>query len=48
MTIVGILKTILWRPQMLSVGDQAPDFAVKDQNGVMRRLSDYRGKNLIL
>lgn len=33
---------------MLSVGDQAPEFAVKDQNGVTRRLSDYRGKNLIL
>ena len=48
MKIVGILKTILWRPQMLSVGDNAPEFAVKDQNGVTRRLSDYRGKNLIL
>jgi peroxiredoxin Q/BCP len=48
LTIIGILKTILWRPLMLSVGDQAPEFAVKDQNGVTRRLSDYRGKNLIL
>jgi len=48
MRITGVLKTVLWRPKMLSVGDQAPEFVVKDQNGLMRRLSDYRGKNLIL
>jgi peroxiredoxin Q/BCP len=48
MTLVGILKSLAWRPKMLSVGDKAPEFAVQDQNGVMRRLSDYRGKNVIL
>jgi thioredoxin-dependent peroxiredoxin len=46
--IVRIIRTILWRPRMLSVGVEAPEFAVSDQNGVMRRLSDYRGKNVVL
>jgi peroxiredoxin Q/BCP len=46
--IAGILRTIRWRPKMLSVGVDAPEFAVSDQNGVIRRLSDYRGKNLVL
>ena len=33
---------------MLAVGDQAPEFAVPDQTGKIRRLSDYRGKNVVL
>lgn len=33
----------------LKVGDQAPDFALTDQNGQTVRLSDYRGKkNVVL
>ena len=30
----------------LKVGDKAPDFAVTDQQGVMHRLADYKGKLL--
>ena len=33
---------------MLETGIQAPDFALPDQNGTMHRLSDYRGKRVIL
>ena len=33
---------------MLQIGTQAPDFALPDQNGTERRLSDYRGQRVIL
>jgi len=33
---------------MLEPGSPAPDFAVKDHTGQVRRLSDYRGKNVVL
>ena len=33
---------------MLEPGTAAPDFEVKDQTGQPRRLSDYRGKNVVL
>ncbi len=33
---------------MLAVGTKAPDFALPDQNGEVRKLSDYRGKRVIL
>jgi peroxiredoxin Q/BCP len=32
----------------LSIGDTAPDFASTDQNGHPIRLSDYRGKKVVL
>lgn len=32
----------------LKPGDQAPDFALADQNGQTVRLSDYRGEKLLL
>lgn len=39
-----------WRKEapMLKPGDPAPEFHVPDQTGTMRRLSDYRGKALVL
>ncbi len=33
---------------MLEVGAPAPDFAVKDHEGNTVRLSDYRGKKVVL
>ena len=33
---------------MLPIGTIAPDFALEDQNGEMKRLSDYRGQKVIL
>ena len=33
---------------MLEIGTKAPDFTLPDQNGEMRRLSDYRGRRVIL
>src|SRR5687768_15781291 len=32
----------------LEIGSNAPDFEAKDQDGVTRRLADYRGRWLIL
>jgi peroxiredoxin Q/BCP len=33
---------------MLKAGDKAPDFALPDQNGELVRLSDYRGRKLLV
>jgi peroxiredoxin Q/BCP len=32
----------------LNVGDQAPEFALKNQNGDLVRLSDYKGKTVVV
>jgi peroxiredoxin Q/BCP len=33
---------------MLQAGQEAPSFEVKDHNGNIVRLADYRGKHVIL
>jgi peroxiredoxin Q/BCP len=33
---------------MLAIGDEAPDFETKDDEGKPFKLSDYRGKKLVL
>lgn len=33
---------------MLQIGTKAPAFALPDQSGEMRSLSDYRGQKVIL
>jgi len=33
---------------MLNVGDTAPGFGVPDHTGAMRKLSDYKGRNVVL
>ncbi|WP_210465280.1 thioredoxin-dependent thiol peroxidase [Rufibacter roseolus] len=33
---------------MLQIGDAAPDFEVKDQNGAPVKMSDFRGKKVVL
>lgn len=33
---------------MLQIGTPAPDFTLPDQNGELRKLSDYRGQRVIL
>ena len=33
---------------MLQTGITAPDFALPDQNGILHRLSDYRGQTVVL
>jgi hypothetical protein len=35
-------------PTMLEAGMQAPDFEVQDHTGKRQRLSDYRGKDVVL
>jgi peroxiredoxin Q/BCP len=36
------------RGEMLNVGDKAPGFAVLDHTGKERKLSDYKGKTVVL
>lgn len=33
---------------MLNVGDKAPDFEVSDHYGKRRKLSDFRGRKVVL
>jgi len=33
---------------MMKVGDKAPDFSLEDSEGVKRKLSDYKGKKVVL
>jgi thioredoxin-dependent peroxiredoxin len=32
----------------LNIGDEAPDFAVRDQDGIVHKLADYRGRKLVI
>jgi peroxiredoxin Q/BCP len=36
------------KPGLLAVGDQAPDFTLRDQDNQTVRLSDYKGRRLLL
>ena len=36
------------KPKMLEIGQQAPDFILVDQEGKEIKLSDFRGKNILL
>jgi thioredoxin-dependent peroxiredoxin len=33
---------------MIEIGTKAPEFALPDQDGIMRKLSDYQGKPVVL
>lgn len=36
------------RGTALEVGDVAPDFTLPDEHGTLHRLSDYRGRRVVL
>ncbi len=40
--------TLLFGGNVLKVGTKAPDFALKDEQGKIHHLSDYRGKMVVL
>jgi peroxiredoxin len=40
--------TRVGQPGIINIGQQAPDFALKDENGKVVKLSDYRGKLVFL
>jgi peroxiredoxin Q/BCP len=42
------LGMLLRRPQMLTVGTHAPDFAMTAHDGSTIRLADLRGKKVVL
>ena len=47
--IIFILSGIFSNTNVeLKVGESAPDFSLKDQNGVIHKLSDYRGKQVVI
>ena len=47
--IVFILSGIFSNTNIeLKVGELAPDFSLKDQDGVIHKLSDYRGKQVVI
>ncbi len=49
MSIRGILRMLTrGGPRMLQVGEKAPEFDVIDHNGNRVRLSDLRGKKVVL
>jgi peroxiredoxin len=43
-----ILAGLGRRPEMLKVGDKAPDFTTKTHEGKEIRLSDLKGSNVVL
>ena len=53
MSIRGIAKLVFDRisgkePKMLEKGSAAPEFEAPDQNGKTHKLSDYRGRKVVL
>src|SRR5438552_10276170 len=40
--------TRVGEPGIINIGQQAPDFSIKDQSGKVVKLSDYRGKAVFL
>ena len=49
LTTLGLMAWHLSRPAItLAVGDPAPEFRLSDQNGAIKRLSDFRGHWLVL
>lgn len=43
-----LVNILPWEDSMLKVGDKAPDFTAKDEKGNTVRLSDFKGKSLVL
>ena len=49
MVIVFILSGIFSNTNVeLKVGETVPDFSLKDQDGTIQKLSDYRGKRVVV
>ena len=53
--LAGVLVAALFlarasaaRGAALEVGDVAPDFTLPDEHGTLHRLSDYRGRRVVL
>jgi thioredoxin-dependent peroxiredoxin len=48
-TLTGIIRTLFrGDAKMLNVGDDAPDFDAVDHNGNRVKLSELRGKKVVL
>ena len=49
MVIIFIFSGIFSKANIeLKVGESAPDFSLKDQDGIIHKLSDYRGKQVVI
>jgi thioredoxin-dependent peroxiredoxin len=45
---MSLLDSLLGRGTGLAVGERAPEFALRDQNGKLVKLADYRGKQSVV
>ena len=45
--ILSVIQ-LMRRSEMLKVGEMAPDFTVSDHNGRRVKLSDHRGRHVVL
>ncbi len=45
--ILSVIQ-LMRRSEMLKVGEMAPDFAVNDHKGRAVKLSDHRGRHVVL
>lgn len=53
MLVVGCAQpapqpAVTTKDQAMQIGKPAPDFAVQDETGTVRKLADFRGKTLVL
>jgi len=47
--IAGAAMALQWSaPATLKPGDKAPDFSLQGSDGKVHKLSDYRGKTVVL
>tara|TARA_Y100000748_G_scaffold116126_1_gene97386 strand:- start:297 stop:503 length:207 start_codon:yes stop_codon:yes gene_type:complete len=47
-TSVALIKNVFSKKIILSIGDAAPFFSVKDQDGQTHNLLDYKGEKVIV
>lgn len=47
-TFIILISFLRGAEKNLKVGEQAPNFALMDQDSILRRLEDFRGKKVVV
>lgn len=47
-TFIILISFLRGAEKNLKVGDQAPNFVLMDQDSILRRLEDFRGKKVVV